>query len=312
MTASKTGLIAIVGPTATGKSALAVELALAFQGEIINADSRLFYRGFNIGTAKPSFQERRGVTHHLIDCLGPDESFNLASFLDATRALIGEITGRGGLPILAGGTGQYVWGLLEGWDVPKVAPDEALRSELERQLAEQGVAALHARLHEADPAAAAAVDAKNPRRVIRALERAAAGLEGGNAQRRAAEPPYDALVIGLTIPRLALYGLIDRRIDAMADAGWVEEVRGLIGSGVPTDAPAMSGIGYREMTAHVAGELTLAQAVAAAKKATRRLVRHQYNWFKLADPRVKWLESGPDLASRAKAAVQDWLLMDCQ
>lgn len=307
MTSSKPRLIAIVGPTATGKSALAVELALTFSGEVINADSRLFYRGFDVGTAKPSLHERRGVTHHLIDCLRPDESFNLASFLDATRGLIGEIAVRGRLPILAGGTGQYVWGLIEGWDVPKAPPDEELRRGLEKQLAEKGVDSLHARLRAADPAAAAAVDAKNPRRGIRALERAAAGLEGGGP-RKAAEPPYDVFVIGLTMPRPELYKQVDRRIDAMVAAGWVEEVRRLIGSDVPPEAHAMSSIGYREMAAHIARDMTLAEAVAAAKKATRRLVRHQYNWFKLADPRVRWLEPGSDLSNRAKAAVQAWLL----
>ena len=301
-------IIAVVGPTATGKSALAVDLALEFCGEVVNADSRLFYRGFDIGTAKPGAGERRGVPHHLIDILGPHESFSLASFLDAARDAIAGIPPRGRLPFVAGGTGQYVWGLLEGWDVPRVPPDAVLRRSLEQEAASSGVEALYERLRQADPEAAAKVDRRNPRRLIRAIERAAAaGKSDGHARPgKAAIPPFDALVIGLTLPRPELYERIDRRIDAMVAAGWADEVRKLLGAGVPRDASAMSSIGYREMAAHVAGEMTLEDAAAAAKRATRRLVRHQYNWFKLDDPRIVWLAAGPDAGPAAAVAVRAW------
>jgi tRNA dimethylallyltransferase len=302
-------IIAVVGPTATGKSALAVELALEFGGEVVNADSRLFYRGFDIGTAKPGAGERRGIPHHLIDVLGPHESFSLAAFLDAAREAIAGILNRGRLPIVAGGTGQYVWGLLEGWDVPRVPPDAVLRRSLEQEAASSGVEALYERLRQADPEAAAKVDRRNPRRLIRAIERAAAaGQSGGHARPgKAAAPPYDALVIGLTLPRPELYERIDRRIDAMVAAGWADEVRKLLGAGVPRDAVGMSGIGYPEMAAHVAGEVTVEDAAAAAKRATRRLVRRQYNWFKLDDPRIVWPAAGPDAEGGAIALVQRWL-----
>jgi tRNA dimethylallyltransferase len=291
-----------------GKTVLAVKLALTFGGEVINADSRLFYRGFDIGTAKPSVEDRSGVPHHLMDFLDPDESFSLASFLDTARAAVSGITARGRLPILTGGTGQYVWGLVEGWEVPRVPPDPALRRKLEQELAEQGVTALYARLRETNPEAAAAVDARNPRRVMRALERSLAGAEGPALPRKAAEPPFDAFIIGLTLPRRALYERIDRRIDAMVSAGWADEVRRLLSSGTPRAASAMSSIGYREMASQIAGEMTLDEAVAAAKRATRRLVRHQYNWFKLSDPRIYWLEAGGQMVQRAQAAVHGWML----
>ena len=303
----KTKLAAVVGPTATGKSALAVEIALAFSGEVINADSRLFYRGFDIGTAKPTQEERRGVPHHLVDGLGPDETFSLAGFLDAARAAELDITGRGKLPVLVGGTGQYVWGLLEGWEAPRVPPDPVLRRALEHEAREKGVEALFARLEQASPASAASVDRRNPRRVIRALERAAAGPGAASRPKKAAAPPFDALVIGLTLPRHELYARIDRRIDAMAAAGWADEVRRLLASGVSRDCPVMSSIGYRGMAAYVSGEISLEEAIAAARKDTRRLVRHQYNWFKLSDPRILWLEGGEGAEEQAAHVIRAWL-----
>lgn len=308
MTPPAPKIIAVVGPTATGKSALAVDLALEFGGEVVNADSRLFYQGFDIGTARPEVRERRGVPHHLMDVLAPDGSFSLAAFLDAARAAITGISARGRLPIVAGGTGQYVWGLLEGWEVPRVPPDAALRRSLEEEAAKSGVEALYERLRQADPEAAAKVDRQNPRRVIRAIERAAAEGHGSDNPRavKAAAPPYDALVIGLTLPRPQLYQRIDSRIHGMVAAGWEDEVRRLMASGVSRDAIPMSSIGYREMAAHVTGEMTVEYAMAAAKKATRQLVRRQYNWFKLNDPRILWLAAGPDALQAAQVAVRAW------
>ncbi len=305
-------LVAVVGPTAAGKSALAVEIARQFDGEIINADSRLLYRGLDIGTAKPTPEERRGVPHHLVDILSPGDSYSLATFLDDSRRLIEGITSRGQLPVLVGGTGQYAWGLLEGWDVPRVGPDTELRRNLEETLADEGLDSLVAKLDELDPEAAGTVDLRNPRRVIRAIERARAGEPGTGGLISTEGPPYDALVIGLTLDRQALYGRIDDRIDGMIAQGWADEVRRLLAAGVTVDAAGMSAIGYRDMVRNVRGEIPLDEVRAAVKKATRALVRRQNNWFKPADSRIAWVEAGQDGASRARELVDHWLRLDAQ
>ncbi len=303
-------LIAVVGPTAAGKSAFAIEMARRFDGEIVNADSRLLYRGLDIGTAKPSPDERRDVPHHLVDVLGPEDSYSLAVFLDDARRLTSEITSRGRLPILVGGTGQYVWGLLEGWNVPRVGPDADLRRGLEEQLENEGLDRLVAHLIELDPEAAETIDLRNPRRVMRAIERARAGEPGTGGLLSAERPPYDALVIGLTAERQSLYKRVDERIDRMVEQGWVEEVQALLSAGVGDNAPGMSAIGYRDMARHVRGEITLDELKASVQKATRTLVRRQYNWFKLNDPRIAWLEAGPDAISQACELTAGWLRMD--
>ena len=303
-------IVAVVGPTAAGKSTLAVEIARHFDGEIINADSRLLYRGLDVGTAKPTPQERRGVAHHLVDVLSPDDSYSLATFLDDSRRLIEAVTSRGRLPVLVGGTGQYIWGLLEGWDVPRVGPDAELRRRLEETFQKEGLDRLVAQLVELDPESAGTIDLRNPRRVMRAIERARAGEPGTGGLISTEGPPYDALVIGLTLDRQALYGRIDDRIDAMIAREWADEVRGLLAAGVTVDAPGMSAIGYRDMARHVCGEITLDEMKTAVKKATRALVRRQYNWFKPDDPRIAWVEAGQDAEPMAKDLTGRWLRLD--
>jgi tRNA dimethylallyltransferase len=307
MTGSKPRILVVVGPTAAGKTALSVHLSQAFNGEVVNSDSRLFYRGFDIGTAKPSAQELAAATHHLIDFLEPEDSFGLADYLDAARAAVGEITNRGALPLLAGGAGQYVWGLLEGWNVPRVPPNAELRAELERVADEQGGEVVFARLQKVDPDAAERIDSRNVRRVIRAIEVAEAGENTG--PRKAEEPPYDALILGLRMGREQLYSRIDTRIDGMMIAGWVDEVRAMVAKGIPLSAPAMTGIGYRELAGYLAEERTYADAVHATRKATRSLARHQDNWFSHDDDRIKWLDaSDPEAASAAADdMVSAWL-----
>ena len=303
-------LVAVVGPTAAGKSALAIEMARRFGGEIVNADSRLLYRGFDIGTAKPSPDERFGVPHHLVDVLDPEDSYSLAAFLDDSRRLIGEITSRGRLPIVVGGTGQYAWGLLEGWDVPGVAPNAELRRDLEELLDTEGLDSLVAQLLDLDPEAAETIDLRNPRRVMRAIERARAGEPGTGGVLSPDRPPYDALVIGLTAERQSIYERVDQRIDRMVEQGWVDEVQGLLSAGVCDDAPGMSAIGYRDMARRVRGEMTLEEVKASVQKSTRTLVRRQYNWFKPNDPRIAWFEAGPDAISQACELTASWLRMD--
>ncbi|MEX0761654.1 MAG: tRNA (adenosine(37)-N6)-dimethylallyltransferase MiaA [Dehalococcoidia bacterium] len=300
-------LVAIIGPTAAGKSAAAVEVASAFNGEVINADSRLFYRGFDIGTAKPSTGERRGIPHHLIDMLRPEEGFSLAAFLNVARKTISDVTERGHLPVLVGGAGQYVWGLLEGWEVPYVPPDPVLRERLEREAEQEGAASLLARLQRLDPAAAERVDPLNIRRVIRAIERAEASEGTVGPPRKAAHPPYNNLTIGLDMDRKVLHARADSRIDEMIQSGWADEVRRLLSSGVPPDARAMYSIGYREMVEHVQGQLSIEEVARRARVATHRLIRHQNNWFKQTDPRIKWIEGGGQAGERAKSLVKQWL-----
>ena len=300
-------LVVVVGPTASGKTALAIHLAQAFGGEVVNSDSRLFYRGFDIGTAKPSAEELAAVPHHLVDFLEPTERFGLADYLDAARQTVGEICARHRLPVLAGGAGQYVWGLLEGWNVPRVPPDPLLRAELERKADEEGAEAVFDRLQKVDKEASERIDRRNVRRVIRAIEVAQAGASAG--PRRSESPPYNALVIGLRVPRESLYARIDARIDGMLMRGWVDEVRAMVERGVHREAPPMTSIGYREIASYLDGARSYDDAVHATRRATRSLARHQDNWFKADDERINWID-GTDPGAAATAATgltSSWL-----
>jgi tRNA dimethylallyltransferase len=297
-------LIAIAGATATGKTALAVALAGQLGGEVISADSRQVYRGMDIGTAKPTAAEQARARHWLIDAIAPDETFTLASFLDLARAALDDVWSRGRLPIVAGGTGQYVWALLEGWRVPRVPPDAALRTELEALAAREGATAVAAELRRIDPASADTIDAANVRRVIRAIEVTRATGRPFSEWRQRDEPAFDARVIGLRMERAALYARIDARVDAMLAAGLVDEVRRLNAGGYGCDLPAMSGIGYRQICEHLRGECTLVEAAARIKTETHRLARMQHTWFRDDDPRITWLDAlAPDLVAQALAVL---------
>ncbi|MDA0988530.1 MAG: tRNA (adenosine(37)-N6)-dimethylallyltransferase MiaA [Chloroflexi bacterium] len=293
-------LIAIVGPTAVGKSKLALELARRFEGEIINGDSRQVYRHMDIGTAKPSVQERALVPHHLVDIVDPDEPYSLALYLEQARKAVQDTQERGKLPILVGGTGQYVWGLLEGFHAPQVAPNQSLRARLEAQAVDEGQEALWQRLHEVDPTAASRIDHRNVRRVVRALEVFhETGIPFSQAQGRE-KPPYRSMVIGLTMERPRLYERIDRRVEAMAAGGWPQEVSDLLERGYQPELPSMSSLGYREMASYVRVELPLEEAVARIKTATHRFARHQYAWFRPGDSRISWLDAdAQETATRA-------------
>jgi len=288
-------LIAVVGATATGKTELAIELAKRLGGEIISADSRQVYRHMDIGTAKPTPEERAAAPHHLVDVVDPDEPFSLGAWLDRAGAALEEIWAEGKQPLLVGGTGQYVWALIEGWRVPRVPPDAALRGELESRPLED----LVAELRRVDPEAAAFIDQRNVRRVIRALEVHAATGRPFSYWRRRGQPAFDPLIIGLTLPRDALYRRIDARVEAMFAAGFVDEVRRLLDMGYSRRLPAMSGIGYKEVAEYLAGERDLASAIEATKRGTHRLARHQNSWFKQTDERIYWIAAGNGAVERA-------------
>jgi len=304
---AKGPLIAIVGPTAVGKSELALRLAEEFGGEIVSADSRQIYRGLDIGTAKPTAEERQRVPHHLLDVVNPDEVLTLAQYQELAYAAIDDILARGKVPFLVGGTGLYIKAVVEGWSIPRVPPNERLRAELYRLAELEGPEALHARLREVDPAAAARIDPRNVRRVVRALEvYAETGRPISELQRRS-PPPYRTLQIGLTMEREELYRRIDARVERMLERGLVEEVRGLIERGYGLDLPAMSGLGYREMGLYLRGEIGLEEAIRLIKRNTRRFVRHQYNWFRLDDPDIHWFDALSEPYDEIKELVASFL-----
>lgn len=292
-------LIAIVGPTASGKTGIALELAQQLGGEIVNGDSRQVYQGMDIGTAKPTLSERKTVRHHLFDIADPREAYSLALYQRDALAAFDALWQRGAFPWLVGGTGQYIWGLLENWSVPEVAPDEELRAKLKAHAAEQGAEALHARLAAVDPLAAERIDARNVRRVVRALEVYERTGRPISEWQTKGQPDFEYLLYGIDIARDELDRRIGRRVDEMFAQGFVAEVRKLLCEGVPEDAPAMSSIGYAEIVKHLRGELSLAEAVELTKRATRRLARRQQQWFRKDDPRIKWVRDADDIELEA-------------
>ncbi len=283
-------LILLVGPTAVGKTEIAIQLAERLNGEIVSADSRLFYRGMDIGTAKPTREEQARVPHHLIDVANPDETWSLAQFQAAAREAIADIHARGKLPFLVGGTGQYVRAVTEGWSPPEVKADERLRDALEKLSEAKGIYWLHDRLKSLDPEAAEKMDARNVRRTVRALEVILTTGRKFSAQRGQTDSPYRLITIGLTRPRQELYARVDARIESMFASGFVDEVRGLLEKGYSPDLPSMTGIGYRECVRVVEGQLSEEQAKVQMRHDTRVFVRRQANWFKPEDKSIHWFE----------------------
>lgn len=292
-------LVAIVGPTAIGKSSLALELGRTFGGEIINADSRQVYRYMDIGTAKPTLEERAVVPHHLIDVVNPDQDFSLALYQSKVRKIIDDIQRRRKPALLVGGSGLYVWAILEGWRIPAVPPDHVMRQELEARAQSEGVEALYEELKQLDPDAAERIDPRNIRRLIRAIEVSRQGKPFSRLQGK--EPFVNSLVIGLTTDRTDLYQRIDARVDSMMEKGLLTEVEGLITKGYGFDLPSMSGLGYKQIGMFLQGEIDLPTAIQQIKGNTHRFARHQYNWFRLQDERIHWF----DIRKEIKQAVQD-------
>ncbi len=280
-------LAVILGPTAVGKTALAVTSGESLEAEIVSADSRQFYQEMDIGTAKPTPKERARVRHHLVDIVPPDETVGLAQFLRLARAAIADITARKKLPFLVGGTGQYIRALVQGWQVPDVPPDPALRADLEAQ-AEADPDALWQRLLALDSDVVDFIDPRNLRRVIRALEVCLKTGQPFSELRRRIPPPYPIVRIGLTMEREALYARADARVDQMMEAGLLEEVQRLRARGYAWDLPSMSGVGYRQFQPYFAQKATLAEVVERIKLDTHDFIRRQYTWFRAKDPDIHW------------------------
>lgn len=299
-------VVVIAGPTATGKTRLAIEIALEFCGEVVNADSRYLYRGFDIGVAKPDDTERRGVPHHLIDILDPSDEMSLALFQQRANEAIRSVLDRGALPLLTGGTPLYINAVIEAWRIPQVPPDPEFRERMERVVRESGVEPLAERLAEVDPLAADRAG-PNPRRIIRALEifeatgRRMSELEGKGPR------PYNTLEIGLTMPRDRLFAAIDARVHNQIASGLVDEARALLDAGVDPDAPAFSSIGYRQLLPYVRGEQTLEEAIQRIKFDTHRYVRHQETWLRRNPNLIRIDSSEEGWIERAFLLVRDFL-----
>lgn len=319
-----------------GKSAFALRIARLLNGEIVSADSRQAYRGLDIGTAKATMGERKSVPHHLIDILEPDQEYGLVPFLDLARRAIEEITSRGRLPVVVGGSSQYVFALMEGWKPCRVPPNSTLRAALQRRADKDGYQRLHADLGAIDPEAAAQIDPGNVRRVIRALEvRAHASEETSPPQRHGPDDGTgldrlqegtatghsgagtggqgladNAVAIGLTLPRGELYRRIDARVDQMMDQGWLDEVEELLRRGYGPELSSMSSIGYAELAECIAGRTDLVDAVQRIKNRSHRLARSQYVWLRRAEW-LEWFESDDEGVMRALDRVGELIAPRC-
>ena len=300
-------MIGVVGPTASGKTDLALALARRLPVEILVADSRQVYRGMDVGTAKPDLAARGSVPHHLLDLADPDEPFTVAQWVEHARALLPQISDRGRLPMVVGGTGLYVSALLDGHDYAAQPWSPEVRRRLADELEAAGLEALAARLVARDPETAERTDLRNPRRVLRALERVEAG---GGGVPPSSEPYRGRLaLIGISRPHEVLYRRIDDRAARLFAGGLLEEVRALLDAGYGSHLGPMSGHGYAEAARHLAGEWTLEQAVEVTARRTRQYAKRQLTWFR-RDPRIMWLSAGdgpsdaPAILDRADALVR--------
>ncbi len=303
----KLPLIIILGPTAVGKTSVSIALAQRLDGEIVSADSRLLYRGMDVGTAKPTIQEMAGVPHHLIDVAEPDEVWSLALYQREAYHAIDHIHSVGRLPFLVGGTGQYIRSILEGWCIPPQSPDYALRDAITHWSDNIGSEALYERLKQLDPAAASKIDYRNLRRTVRALEVIFKTGERFSEQRQKGACRYKYLVIGINRPREELYERVDQRIEYMLEAGLVDEVRGLLDAGFSANLPTMSAIGYGESIQYLQGEINLDEAITLIKRNTRVFVRRQANWFKPDDPRINWFNPSQTMINDIETQIRRFL-----
>lgn len=297
-------IIVIVGPTASGKTGIAIQLATELDGEIISADSRQFYQKMNIGTAKPTNIEMLMVRHHLINVADPAVPWSLAKFLVAAWECIRDIQSRAKTPFIVGGTGQYIWGLIEGWKIPSQPVNETLRKEIQDWAVELGPEGIHSVLSRLDPRAASFIQYENVRRTIRALE-VIYGTGMRFSDQRLKNPPKEQfLILGIHWDRAELYRRVDSRIEVMLNTGLVEEVCQLLDLGLDPETSAMSAIGYREIVGYLQGNYDLDEAVTLIKRNTRQYIRRQANWFKIIDQRIRWFEPGEDLSERMLGYIQ--------
>jgi tRNA dimethylallyltransferase len=298
---------AIIGPTGTGKTELALALAQGTQHEIVGADSRQIYRQMDIGTAKPTIRQQTQVPHHLIDIVNPDEDFNLSLYLTEARKIVSSLFEQGKGAIVVGGTGQYISALLEGWNIPNIPPNIPLRKELEEKARIDGPTPLLKELRSLDADAAKKVDHKNARRIIRAIEVAKTPeSQKGNTARKT-DPPWPFTVIGLTMEREKLYSRLDRRVDQMIQSGWVREIKDLLEYGFSTSLPAFSSAGYREIANHIRNLTSLEEATKLTKYSHHKLARRQYTWFRKRAQKIHWLDATdratPLLAEEARSVI---------
>ena len=294
-------IISIVGPTASGKSDLAISIAEKYKLSIINSDSKLLYKGLNIGTAKPSIEELNKTKHYMVNILQPDESSNLLWFLENCRRIIEKLDS---VPILVGGTGQYTWGILEGWDPPQIEPDFKLREKLEQEISDLGINQVIEKYSKIYPLFENK-DLENPRRLIRIIERYKSGYTD-SPRRRIKNNNLESLILGIKIDRERTDMLIKSRIIKMIDFGCIEEVNQLLKNGIKKSSPAMSSIGYKEVISYIEGEYDKNQLEEKIFISTRKLMRHQDNWFKKSDKRIKWIDfdNSFDLADNI---ISEWL-----
>ena len=297
-------LLVVVGPTAVGKSAFALSVAKLLPVEIVSADSRQIYRHLSIGIGKPTDADRDLVNHRLVDFVEPDGEYSVSHFTQDATSAIAEIHSKGLVPLLVGGTGQYVWALVEGWNVPAVPPNLALRSSLEDRASEIGSLELHKELASKDQKAALNIDPRNTRRIVRALELIYSGSKNRQSVLRI-PPSYNLKIIGLTLDREKLYERIDYRIDSMIKMGWLEEVEQLLSDGYDHALPSMSSIGYLELSKVHRGEYSLSEAVQLIKNRTHRFARSQHTWFRQNDERISWFDADKGI-EEAMERVTEW------
>ena len=307
MTGEAPPLIIILGATGVGKTSLAIELAQRLGGEIIGADSRQIYKYMDIGTAKPTAEQRALIPHHLIDMVEPDVKLSLAQYQDAAYRAIDAAHARGSLPYLVGGSGQYISAVEEGWSIPRVPPNPELRAELERFASENSRAALHDRLRLVDPVSAQRIHPNNTRRVIRALEVHILTGQAISALQEKRAPPYSIFRLGLQLPRAVLYRRVDARVEAMIAAGLVDEVARLLDMGYDRALPSMSGLGYREIAAHLLDDWTLDEAIERSKFSTHEFIRGQDVWFRGHDNGILWHNIEDADAATLARSLGDWL-----
>lgn len=289
----KRALLVIIGPTAVGKTELAIDIAEQVGGEIISADSRLFYRGMDIGTAKPTSSMQKRIPHHLIDIAEPDQIISLAEYQRMAYGMIDLIIKKGRFPILVGGTGQYIRAIIEGWRIPELPPDPRFRETLQRWADDIGAMELYKRLLLIDPEVEKFIDPENVRRTIRALEVILCTGRKFSELREKTGSRYTPILVGLQRTRKELYQRIDARIEEMISNGFMDEVKNLISKGYSPGLPSMTAIGYKEIGEYVLKKKTLHEAIVEMKKRTRIFVRRQANWFKENDPNIQWFPMAP-------------------